>query len=85
MSVVVHPADFVRQDFFFAANAGHEGPEFCPVVQRDKLVALFGAEHNMKKVLYVCVGHVCSFLRLGCVAPTALWNTNTLTHGVAVS
>jgi hypothetical protein len=38
----------------------------------------------MKKVLYIGVGHVFSFLRLGCVAPAALWNINTLTHGVAV-
>ena len=27
---------------------------------------------------------LCSSLRLSCVEPTALWNTNTLTHGVAV-
>jgi hypothetical protein len=58
MSVVIHPADFVWQDLFFAANAGHKGPEFRPVVQRNKLAALLGAEHNMKKVLNVCVGHV---------------------------
>jgi len=25
---------------------------------------------------------ICSFLYLVCVAPTALWNINTLTHGV---
>jgi len=54
------------------------------VVQRNKLATLFGAEHNMNKVLYVRVGHVCSLLGLSCVAPTALWNVNTLTHGVAV-
>jgi hypothetical protein len=82
--MVVHPADFVRDDLFFAANAGHIGPEFCPVIQRNDLAALLGAEHNEEKILNVGVGHVCSFLRLGCVAPTALWNINTLTHGVAV-
>jgi len=61
MCVVVHPADFERHDFFFGANAGHIGPEFRPVVQRNELAALLGAEHNMKKILYVGVGHVSSF------------------------
>src|SRR5690242_15401384 len=62
MSMVVHPTDLVRQDLFFAANAGHKGPEFRPVVQWNKLATLLGAEHNMNKVLYVRVGHVsCSF------------------------
>ena len=56
------------------------------MIQKNKLAALFGAEHNMKEVLNVRVGHVLrSFLRLGCIAPAALWNTNTPTHGVAVS
>jgi hypothetical protein len=58
MSMVFHPADFMWHDLFFAANTGHVGPEFCPVVQRNELAALFSAEHNMKKVLYVRVGHV---------------------------
>lgn len=58
MSVVVHPADLMRQDLFFAANAGHKGPEFRPVIRRNKLAALFGAEYNMQEVLYVRVGHV---------------------------
>jgi hypothetical protein len=70
--VVVHPADLVRHDLFFAANAGHKGPEFHPVVQRNKLATLLGAENNMNKVLYVRVGH--DFTLILCsVAPTALW------------
>jgi hypothetical protein len=62
MCVVVHPADFEWHDLFFAANAGHIGPEFCPVVQRNEFAALLGAEHNMKKILHIRVGHVSSFL-----------------------
>ena len=50
MRMVVHSADFVRSDLFFAANAGHIGPEFCSVVQRDELAALFCAEDNMNKL-----------------------------------
>src|ERR1044071_562811 len=60
MSMVVHPANLVRQDLFFATNAGHQGPEFRPAVQRNKLATLLGAEYNMKKVLNVRVGHVCA-------------------------
>jgi hypothetical protein len=84
MSMVVHPANLMRQDLFFAANTGHKGPEFCSVVERNKLAAFFGAEHNMNKVLHVRVGHVTLFFSRVCAAPTALWNINTLTHGVAV-
>jgi uncharacterized membrane protein YuzA (DUF378 family) len=72
MSMVVHPADFMRQNLFFAANTGHVGPEFFPVVQWNKLAALLGAENNMNKVLYVRVGHALLFLSRVCVAPTAL-------------
>ncbi|MGB8130892.1 MAG: hypothetical protein WCG81_13960 [Candidatus Angelobacter sp.] len=69
MGMVVHTADFMWHDFFFAANAGHKGPESRPVGQRNKLGTLLGAEHNMNKILYVRVGHFRSFLRLGCAAP----------------
>ena len=65
MRVVVHPADFERHDLFFAANAGHVSPEFCSMVQRNELAALLGAENNMKKILYVRVGHVWLFLTAG--------------------
>jgi hypothetical protein len=68
MSMVVHPADFERQDLFLAANAGHKGPEFCPVIQGNELAALLGAEHNMDKVLHVCVGHVLLFSYGGSVS-----------------
>jgi hypothetical protein len=46
MGVAVHSADFVRQDLFFAANAGHKPPEFRSL----------GAERNMNKVLHVSQG-----------------------------
>ena len=84
MGMVIYPADLMRQDLLFAANASHKGPEFRSVIQRNKLATLLGAENNMNKVLHVRVGHVCSSLWLGCVAPTALGNINTFTHGVAV-
>jgi hypothetical protein len=35
------------------------------MVQRNKLATLFGAEHNMNKVLYVRVGHALLFLTAG--------------------
>ena len=86
MSMVVHPADLVRQDLFFAANAGDKGPEFRPAIQRNKLATLLGAENNMNKVLYVRVGHVSrSFFVVESVSRLRRsGNTNTLTHGVAV-
>ena len=63
--MVVHFADLMRQDFFSAANASYKGPEFWPVVQRDEFATLLGAEHNMNKVLHVCVGHALLFLTAG--------------------
>jgi hypothetical protein len=47
---------------FLAANACHKSPKLRPVVERNKLATLLGAEDNMNKVLYVCVGHFRSFL-----------------------
>lgn len=65
MSMVFHPANLMRQDLFFAANAGHISPKFCSVVQRNKFAALFGAEYNMKEILHVRVEHVLLFLMAG--------------------
>jgi hypothetical protein len=63
--MVAHAADFVRHDLFFAANAGHVSPEFCPMVKGNKLTTLFGAEYNMNKVLNVRVGHVFTLFSFG--------------------
>jgi len=57
MRMVVHPADFVRQDFFFAANTGHIGPEFVRWSRGMSLRRSLVLNHNMKKVLYIGVGH----------------------------
>jgi hypothetical protein len=55
------------------------------VVERDKFAAFLGAEHNMKKILYVGVGHALLFLTAGlCRAYGAGEDLYTLTHGVAV-
>src|SRR6185437_16409370 len=57
MSMVIHSADFMWQDLFFAANTSHISPEVFPMLKRNELATPFGAEHNMQEVLNVRVGH----------------------------
>ena len=58
-----------------------KGPEFRPLVQKNKLATLLGAENNMNKILHVRVRHALLFLT-AVVAPPALLKSNSPPHNL---